>query len=98
MNENKDLRVLSDGVIIKRLLSYMKGRHIVTVIIALILMVVAVLFDVTLPEIVMGIITELGKETIDFSFVLLSVIAYGVLIILKYGNPSALIILSSTPL
>ena len=84
MNENNNLRVLSDGVIIKRLLSYMKGRHIVTVIIALILMVVAVLFDVTLPEIVMGIITELGKETIDFSFVLLSVIAYGVLMLSSY--------------
>ena len=84
MNENNNLRVLSDGVIIKRLLSYMKGRHIVTVIVALILMVVAVLFDVTLPEIVMGIITELGKETIDFSFVLLSVIAYGVLMLSSY--------------
>ena len=49
--EEKALRTISDGQIIARLLKYMKG-HVLTVVIAFILMVVAVLLDVSLPMIV----------------------------------------------
>ena len=83
MKENKDLRVLSDGTIMKRLLQYMKG-HVLTVVIAFILMVVAVVFDVTLPMIVKLVITELGKDSIDFSYVLFNVIIYGILMLTTF--------------
>ena len=83
MNENKDLRVLSDLTIIKRLLQYMKG-HFKTLIFAFVLMVVAVIFDVCLPMIVNIVITELGQGNIDFSVVLFYVILYGVLMLTTY--------------
>lgn len=83
MNENKDLRVLSDATIMKRLLSYMKG-HVLTVVIAFILMIVAVVFDVTLPMIVNKVITELGKDNISYKIVLFNVILYGVLMLTSY--------------
>ncbi len=83
MNENKDLRVLSDLTIIKRLLQYMKG-HFKTLIFAFVLMVIAVIFDVCLPMIVNIVITELGQGNIDFSVVLFYVILYGVLMLTTY--------------
>ena len=83
MNENKDLRVLSDATIMKRLLSYMKG-HVLTVVIAFILMIVAVVFDVTLPMIVNKVITELGKDNISYKIVLFNVILYGLLMLTSY--------------
>ena len=83
MNKNKDLRVLSDFTIIKRLLQYMKG-HFKTLIFAFVLMVIAVIFDVCLPMIVNIVITELGQGNIDFSVVLFYVILYGVLMLTTY--------------
>ena len=83
MNENKDLRVLSDATIMKRLLSYMKG-HVLTVAIAFILMIIAVVFDVTLPMIVNQVIIELGKDDISYKIVLFNVILYGVLMLTSY--------------
>lgn len=83
MNENKDLRVLSDLTIIKRLLQYMKG-HFKTLIFAFVLMIIAVIFDVCLPMIVNIVITELGQGNIDFSVVLFYVILYGVLMLTTY--------------
>lgn len=83
MNENKELRVLSDGTIMRRLLSYMKG-HVLTVVIAFILVVVAVLFDVSLPLIVNKVITQLGKDDINFKLVLLYIIIYGILMLSSY--------------
>ena len=83
MNENKDLRVLSDLTIIKRLLQYMKG-HFKTLIFAFVLMIIAVIFDVCLPMIVNIVITELGQGNINFSVVLFYVILYGVLMLTTY--------------
>ena len=83
MNENKDLRVVSDLTIIKRLLQYMKG-HFKTLIFAFVLMIIAVIFDVCLPMIVNIVITELGQGNIDFSVVLFYVILYGVLMLTTY--------------
>ncbi len=82
-DEQKSLRTLSDGVIIKRLLQYMKG-HVLTVVIAFVLMVIAVLFDVTLPKIVKIVIEELGKTDINFTKVLIAVISYGILMLTLY--------------
>lgn len=85
MNENnKDLRVLSDGTIIKRLLGYMKGRHILTVIIAFVLVIVAILCDVTMPMIEFNVITELGQKEINFTYVIINVIIYGLLLLSTY--------------
>ena len=61
----------------------MKG-HVLTVVIAFILMVVAVVFDVTLPMIVKLVITELGKDSINFSYVLFNVIIYGILMLTTF--------------
>ena len=83
MNENKDLRVLSDSTIMKRLLQYMKG-HVTTVIVAFILMIIAVLFDVSLPLIVNNLLIELGKETVKFEIVILYVLLYGFLMLSAY--------------
>ena len=83
MNENKDLRVLSDLTIIKRLLQYMEG-HFKTLIFAFVLMIIAVIFDVCLPMIVNIVITELGQGNINFSVVLFYVILYGVLMLTTY--------------
>ena len=83
MNENKELRVLSDRTIMRRLLSYMKG-HVLTVVIAFILVVIAVLFDVSLPLIVNKVITQLGKDDINFKLVLLYIIIYGILMLSSY--------------
>ena len=63
--ENKALRTISDGEIMIRLLKYMKG-HVLTIVIAFILMVIAVLFDVSLPMIVNKVIVELTKVDIKF--------------------------------
>lgn len=85
MNENnKDLRVLSDGTIIKRLLGYMKGRHILTVIIAFALVILAILCDVAMPLIEFKVISELGKSDIDFTYVLINIAIYGILLLAVY--------------
>jgi len=83
MNENNDVRVLSDFTIIKRLLKYMKG-HVGTLIFAFVLMVVAVVLDVFLPMIVNKVIIELGKDSINFNIVLFYVIVYGILMLTTY--------------
>ena len=83
MNENNDVRVLSDFTIIKRLLRYMNG-HVGTLIFAFVLMVIAVVFDVFLPMIVNKVIIELGKDSINFNIVLFYVIVYGVLMLTTY--------------
>lgn len=85
MNENnKDLRVLSDATIIKRLLGYMKGRHILTVVIAFALVVVAILCDVSMPMIEFNVITELGQKEINITYVVINVIIYGILLLGTY--------------
>ena len=84
MNEEKSVQVLSDKTIIKRLLAYMKG-HYLTVVIAFVLMVVAVLFDVSFPLIVEQILLELSNDSINFSRVLLFVVLYGALLLATYG-------------
>ena len=81
--ENKALRTISDGEIMIRLLKYMKG-HVLTIVIAFILMVVAVLFDVSLPMIVNKVIIELTKADIKFSLVLIYVILYGIIMLTSY--------------
>ena len=81
--EDKTLRTISDGQIMIRLLRYMKG-HVLTVVIAFILMIVAVLFDVSLPMIVKEVIAELTKTNIKFSLVLFYVILYGIIMLTSY--------------
>ena len=81
--EDKTLRTISDGQIMSRLLRYMKG-HVLTVVIAFILMIVAVLFDVSLPMIVKEVIAELTKTNIKFSLVLFYVILYGIIMLTSY--------------
>ena len=81
--EEKALRTISDGQIMIRLLRYMKG-HVLTVVAAFILMIVAVLFDVSLPMIVKEVIAELTKTDIKFALVLFYVILYGVIMLTSY--------------
>ena len=81
--DNKALRTISDGEIMIRLLRYMKG-HVLTIVIAFILMIIAVLFDVSLPMIVNKVIVELTKVDIKFSLVLLYVIIYGIIMLTSY--------------
>ena len=83
MNNEKNLRVLSDGTIIKRLLQYMKG-HYKTFFIAFSLMIIAVLLDTTLPLLVMQALEELDKDVIVFSNIALLIVAYGVLMLVSY--------------
>ena len=81
--EEKALRTMSDGKILLRLLTYMKG-HVLTIVIAFILMVVAVVLDVCLPNIVIKIVEELTKKDAQFSAVLFLVIIYGVIMLTVY--------------
>ena len=81
--EEKALRTMSDGKILLRLLKYMKG-HVLTIVIAFILMVVAVVLDVCLPNIVIKIVEELTKKDAQFSAVLFLVIIYGVIMLTVY--------------
>ena len=81
--EEKALRTMSDGKILLRLLKYMKG-HVLTIVIAFILMVVAVVLDVCLPNIVIKIIEELTSKTAQFSKVLSLVIVYGIVMLSVY--------------
>ena len=81
--EEKALRTMSDGKILLRLLKYMKG-HVLTIVIAFILMVVAVVLDVCLPNIVIKIIEELTSKTSEFSKVLSLVILYGIVMLSVY--------------
>ncbi len=83
MNENRNLRVLSDGTIMKRLLKYVKG-HVLTIIFAFLLMIIAVVFEAILPLIVNQIIIELGQDDIKFSLILFLVLLYGVLMLVNY--------------
>lgn len=81
--EEKALRTMSDGKILLRLLKYMKG-HVLTIVIAFILMIVAVVLDVCLPNIVIKIIEELTSKTAQFSKVLSLVIVYGIVMLSVY--------------
>ena len=81
--EEKALRTMSDGKILLRLLKYMKG-HVLTIVIAFILMIVAVVLDVCLPNIVIKIVEELTKKDAQFSAVLFLVIIYGVIMLTVY--------------
>ena len=56
--EEKTLRTMSDGKILLRLLKYMKG-HVLTIVIAFILMIIAVVLDVCLPNIVIHTLSTL---------------------------------------
>jgi len=82
-NERKSLRSISDGVIIRRLLKYMKG-HVLTIVIAFILMIVAVVLDVLLPLMVKEIVAELAKPDAVFSKILFIVIIYGIIMLTVY--------------
>lgn len=82
-DEQKTLRTLSDATIIRRLLAYMKG-HVLTIIVAFMLVIVAVLFDSFLPLIVKQIIIELSQKDIEFTFVIFLVAAYGVIMLASY--------------
>ena len=81
--EEKALRTMSDGKILLRLLKYMKG-HVLTIVIAFILMIVAVVLDVCLPNIVIKIIEELTGKDAQFSKVLSLVILYGIVMLSVY--------------
>ena len=81
--EEKTLRTMSDGKILLRLLKYMKG-HVLTIVIAFILMIIAVVLDVCLPNIVIKIVEELTKKDAQFSIVLFLVILYGVIMLTVY--------------
>ena len=82
-DEQKTLRTLSDATIIRRLLAYMKG-HVLTIIVAFMLVIVAVLFDSFLPLIVKQIIIELSQKDIEFTFVIFLVAGYGVIMLASY--------------
>ena len=81
--EERTLRTMSDGKILLRLLKYMKG-HVFTIVIAFILMIIAVVLDVCLPNIVIKIVEELTKKDAQFSIVLFLVILYGVIMLTVY--------------
>ena len=81
--EEKTLRTMSDGKILLRLLKYMKG-HVLTIVIAFILMIIAVVLDVCLPNIVIKVVEELTKKDAQFSIVLFLVILYGVIMLTVY--------------
>ena len=83
MNENKDLRVLSDGTIMRRLLKYVRG-HELTIIFAFLLMIIAVGFEAILPLIVNQFIIELGKDDIRLAMIIFLVVLYGVLMLINY--------------
>ena len=83
MNDNKDLRVLSDGTIMKRLLKYVRG-HELTIIFAFLLMIIAVGFEAILPLIVNQFIIELGKDDIRLAMIIFLVVLYGVLMLINY--------------
>ena len=71
MNDQNNVRILSDKTLIKRLMVYMKG-HYKTFIIAFTLMVIAVGFDVSLPLLVNLTLKELAKDVINFNNIILT--------------------------
>ena len=83
MNDQNNVRILSDKTLIKRLMVYMKG-HYKTFIIAFTLMVIAVGFDVSLPLLVNLTLKELAKDVINFNNIILYVLSYGLLMLVSF--------------
>lgn len=83
MNNEKSLRVLSDKVIMSRLMKYMKG-HYKTFFIAFGLMVIAVVLDLLMPLLIEQALIELGEDVINFSKIIYIVAIYAVILLATY--------------
>lgn len=83
MNKEQKARNYSDKVIIQRFMYYLKD-HISSIILAISLMILVVLMNVFLPLISKRILTKLGEDTIDFTYIFIIIGIYAVLMIGSY--------------